>query len=630
MRKSRTRTIHLPLSMLALLVAAALAPYSAGAQTPAPNTVLAIPIEDGSGFDPDAVGFYAFGGPGTRGIKTKGNIGRSMGGQMAQRLHRAVRSGHLPRQRSNGRGDDRRGNDKDDDDVRNVQANDPRLDHVVTFPGTRPFEFATQSETSATMDGRHIVVGYNSSAGTVVESFPGFGLAITQLNFSAYSTSHDGGRTWKSGFIPPVSTNAPFTFGDPAVDIDRRGTIYYAHLGVNATGAANTVNLNKSTDHGSSFGPGIVVAEDDGADKSWLAVGRDPVVSTRDNVYVTWTSFIVDPSSGATLSSQLWLARSIDGGRTFTKQPIFVPVEDGRNSAFASFTNPVVDDSSGRLYVPFLHFSNEDADNVRVLVSDDAGVTFRLLAFNVPGAVDPFAYPNVTPGEAIDCNGGGIRLALTSGPDQGGGRFGLRRPRNATRLITQPHAAAARGAFVFVLNSSTSATSGDPAARSEINAIFSKNGGRTWNAPLRVARATSSDPQHVFPALSFALDADKLNVSYYVQQSDRRLRTDIAHLDVKDGQLRARARSTLSSTTFALTPSNIALSPTTTTNFDRIVQPCYDLGEYQALARERYERDDDMIGAWGDNRRTWIGPPGSPAPGPHPQPDVFTAKVQAQ
>jgi hypothetical protein len=632
MNESRRRSTQLRISMLTLLVAAALAPAAARAQTAAPNGVIAIPVEEeGSGFDPDMIGAYTFGGPGSRGTRMKGPVARSMGGQMAQRLQRAVRSGHVPRWRSRGRGDDRRGeHEGNGNDGRNVQVNDPRLDHVVTFPGTRPFEFATQSETSAVMDGRHIAVGYNTSAGSVVEDFPGFGLALTQLLFSGYSTSHDGGKTWTSGFVPPVSPNAPFTFGDPVLDIDRRGTIYYVGLGVDATGARATVNLNLSTDHGSSFGPARIVAADDGADKPWLAVGPDPAVRSRDNVYVTWTSFIVDPDTGATVQTVLWLARSIDGGQTFTKQPIFVPVEDGRNSAFATFTNPVIDDSTGRLYVPFLHLSNEDADNVRVLVSDDGGLTFRPLAFNVPGAVDPFAYPNVTPGEIIDCNGGGIRLALTSGPDQGNGRFGLRRPRNATRLITQPHAAAVKGAFVFVLNSSTSATSGDPSARSEINAIYSKNGGLTWNAPFRVTRATSSDPQHVFPALSWSADGEKLNVSYYVQQSDRRLRTDIAHLEVDKGKLSSRARSTLSSTTFALTPSNIALSPTTTTNFDRIVQPCYDLGEYQTLVRSRGDRDDTMIGAWGDNRKTWIGPRGSPAPGPHPQPDVFSAKVEAQ
>src|SRR5689334_13543340 len=64
----------------------------------------------------------------------------------------------------------------------NVQVNDPALDHITTFAPpivTRPFEFATQSETSAVRNGKHVVVGYNSSAGAVVENVPGIGLAFT-------------------------------------------------------------------------------------------------------------------------------------------------------------------------------------------------------------------------------------------------------------------------------------------------------------------------------------------------------------------------------------------------------------------------------------------------------------------
>jgi hypothetical protein len=78
-------------------------------------------------------------------------------------------------------------------------------------------------------------------------------------------------------------------------------------------------------------------------------------------------------------------------------------VGDFLNSNMIQYSNPVVDASTGRLYVPFLHFSFIDADNIRVLVSDDAGETFRFLAFNAPGAVDAFAYPNVSPGVLNDC-----------------------------------------------------------------------------------------------------------------------------------------------------------------------------------------------------------------------------------
>jgi len=195
------------ISSLAFLVAAALAPAAAVADLTRVGGVLVLPVEeDVSAFDADALGDAT----------VKGNV-RSMGGTLAGRMHAAVPSGNAPASTIGSFGASGRGNGKGPLDKLNVQANDPNLDHIQTFTQviTRPFEFATQSETSAVVNGRHMVVGYNSSAGAVVEFFPGFGLAFTQLLLSGVSVSHDGGKTWSSCFVPSVSPDAPFTFGDP-------------------------------------------------------------------------------------------------------------------------------------------------------------------------------------------------------------------------------------------------------------------------------------------------------------------------------------------------------------------------------------------------------------------------------
>ena len=612
-----TKLARLVVSSFAGLIALAYPPAAGPADTTVVGGTVVIPISDDSAaFDGDAVGDATI----------KGGIGlRSSGGQMLQRLQRAVQSG---RARVTGRpiaGEESQNEGDDRDDAVNVQVNDPTLDHIVTFDPsvvvTRPFEFSTQSETSAVKDGENVVVGYNSSAGSEVQFFPGFGLAFTRLQFSAFSTSHDGGHTWTSGFVPAVSNDAPFTFGDPSLAIDRHGNIFYASLGTDAQGIHGTLIINRSTDHGSSFDSATVVAVDDGSDKEWLAIGPDPTATGRDNIYVTWTSFVPG-------GSQLWLARSTDGGLTFSSSLLFAPVDDGTNSSFIQFSNPVVDASTGRLYVPFLHFSDTDADNVRVLVSDDGGQTFHFLAFNVPGAVDAHAFPNVTPGLLNDCRGGGIRNVLVAGADQGGGRFGLPRFKQATRLITQPHAAAARGVFAFALNSSTSPIFGDPTAGSEINVAFSPDGGQSFAPTLRIAASTAADRQHVHPFLALSSDAKKITVSYYVQQADARLRTDVATVKIQRNRLRLDDTAPLSTSAFDLTPSNVVRTPTATTNYDRTIVSCYDIGEYQTLARSLGDDDDDdVIAAWGDNRRNWTSPPGSPAAGTHSQPDVFSAKV---
>jgi hypothetical protein len=613
----------------AALIAAAYLPAAVQGEMTRINGVLAIPVDEDNSPRGDDEGDAT--------VKGIGLV--SVGGQMKQRFLRAVQAGVVdPRgaARVSGR-DSHDDGGGDDGDVRNVQINDPSLDHITTFDPavvrTRPFEFSTQSETSAVSDGNDVVVGYNSSANSKVELFPGppAFLAFTKLMFSAFSVSHDGGRTWKSGFVPSVSPDAPFTFGDPALAIDRRGNIFYAGLGTDATGEHGTITVNKSTNHGSSFGTAKVVAVDDGSDKEWMAIGPDPTARSRDNIYITWTSFITN-AVGQTIASQLWLARSTDGGQTFSSRRLFAPVDDGFNSAFIQFSNPVVDQSTGRLYIPFLHFTNFDADNVRVLVSDDGGTTFRLLAFNAAGAHDATGFPNVTPGVLNDCAGGGIRNALVAGLDQGGGRFGLPRFKQATRLITQPHAAAARGTFAFVVNSSTSPFFGEGTG-SEINAVFTRDGGATW-ASSRVVASSLADPQHVHPALLLSANGKRLTVSYYVQQLDSRLRTDVATLKIDGRRLRLEEAGPLSTTAFDLTPSNVVRrsSPTTTTttNYDRTIVACYDIGEYQSLTQSRRGDDDDdarVIAAWGDNRKTWLSPAGSPAAGLHAQPDVFAAIV---
>ncbi len=210
----------------------------------------------------------------------------SSGGERARAMTRAQQDG-VGRTTAQGqpigwggRGDHGRG-----DDARNVQVNDPALDHIQTFPGTRPFEFSTESETSLVNLGRDQIVGYNSSAGANVELIPGVGLAYTQLFFSAYSVSHDGGRTWTSGFLPPADPASPFTFGDPSLAVDRRGNVYYASLGTDPAGKTS-VNVNISTDRGDTWSAAVVVDVDEGSDKEWLAAGPDPTHFSRDNLYL--------------------------------------------------------------------------------------------------------------------------------------------------------------------------------------------------------------------------------------------------------------------------------------------------------------------------------------------------------
>jgi len=513
---------------------------------------------------------------------------------------------------------------------RGVQVNNPALDNIQFFPEAlpqpqRPFELSIQSETSAAAFGDDVVVGFNNSADQPVVQLPDGKLAFVHRFLSAVGTSHDGGRTWTESSLPPIP-GSPFTSGDPAVTVDRSGNFYYASLGADAPGHS-LVFVGKSTDRGTTFHPGVTVAVDPGVDKEWIGAGPDPLHPERDNVYVTWTSFKAD-------SSELHFSRSTDGGQTWSAaQTLFAPVKTTLVSAFIQFSNTVVDRESGRLYVPFLHGGAGSADFIKVLISDDGGLTFRFSNFNMPGAPDTTAFPNVTPGTLADCGlSGGRRLVLHVGLDLGGGRFGLPVFRNATRLITQPSTVVQRGKVFIAYNASTSPTAGDPKSRSEIRLLFSPNGGSTWQGPVVVARATTAEPQHVHPAVSVNESGSRVTVGYYSQLANGQLQVNAATADV-DGE---ESRFTLGDRQvkhlgppFDLTPSNNPLSDPfpahTTTNYDRTIRPCYDIGEYMTATRSL----GTTVLAYGDNRNSWVSPPQSPVPGTHSQPDVFANRFNS-
>ncbi|HKN49537.1 MAG TPA: sialidase family protein, partial [Actinomycetota bacterium] len=250
---------------------------------------------------------------------SKGVDLRSLGRQIADQVRR--RGLGVPPE-AQGRADRGQKGRREEEGL-DVQVNDPALDHLQTFPGTAPFEFSTQSETSIAAFGNNILIGYNSSADQPVVRTDR-GLVFAHIHVSGFSVSHDGGRTWTSGFVPPVP-GSPFTFGDPSVGVDRAGHFYYASLGSDADAPAFTaaVIINTSTDGGATFAPATVVARDDGSDKPWLAVGRDPVDRRYDNLYATWTSFQGN-------RSELRFARSTDGGATWSPQKtVFAPVDTG-------------------------------------------------------------------------------------------------------------------------------------------------------------------------------------------------------------------------------------------------------------------------------------------------------------
>ena len=519
----------------------------------------------------------------------------------------------------------------------NVQVNNPLLDSIQVFKGFRPFVHATQSETSIATFGRTVVATYNSSAGMhLIPNPSGAGLVYDRIQLSGFSTSTDGGKTFKSGFFPGVD-NVPFSYGDPSVDVDRNGKFYYAQLGQDAAGNFGiTANTSKSSEDDVTWHNAVVVALDNGADKEWLAVGPDPIQKDRDNAYITWSSF--QPNG-----IELRFAKSTDGGVTWSSKTIFAPAADPdptRPQNALSFSNPVVDKSTGRLYVPFLHFSNADSDFIQMIISDDGGTTFRFATFNFQP--DKTLLPIVQPGELTECGATlvapqtlavNLRLTLHAGPDVGGSATGLRRFVNATRLIAQPAIAARNGSVYLSWNTSTSPFFGDQNGTSKIMFMRSDDGGSTWTNPTQVS--SIGDPHHVHPSLTIGDseedDNASVHITYYTQHNNGSL--DLVMSSSNDGGRHFFADRTveISSTPFALPPTNIPIptksNPFGTTNYDRGIAQCYALGEYQSVT----ERDGQEYVLWGDTRKTITEPVNvlDPLSGiTHPQEDVFFQVVK--
>jgi hypothetical protein len=508
----------------------------------------------------------------------------------------------------------------------NLQVNDPALDYIQTFPLFRPFVHTTQSETSAAAFGKNIVVTYNTSAGIHLSPAPsGPGLVVDRVQLSGFSVSNDGGQTWNSGFMPP-SAGATQTFGDPSVGVDRHGVFYFANLAADAT--HGTIQVNKSTDGGVTWSPGVVVQEDDFSDKEWLAVGPDPLIKNRDNVYVTWTSF--QPAA-----CELRFGRSIDGGATWSARTIFVPTANP-NPAFPTnclqFSNPTVDQKTGTLYVPFLRFSNADQDFIQMLISDDAGDTFRFARFNIPGAPAPTVMPVTQPGELTACGGTNIRLTIHGTANPGPGRFGFPRYINASRMTLQPAIAVRNGKVYLAWSNSTSLVFGDPAGHSNILFISSGDGGETWTAPTIVNPILATDIQHVLPALAIDQDPNDVHITYYTQHSNRSIDLDMTNSHDGGNSFPPARTVRVTSTSFDLPPTNVPLtnSPSfSATNYDRNIAVCYALGEYQSVTTA----NGSVYAAWGDMRNLITQPVNAldPISGQiHPQEDVFFQKIKAQ
>jgi len=286
-----------------------------------------------------------------------------------------------------------------------------------------------------------------------------------------FGVSFDGGASWRVGVVPGIQKLSGGTFDrgtDPSVVFDRDGNVYYTCLAFNlfppGTGSAGTIYVSKSTDGGANWGapvgaivgvhvnnfqdhqfitanpvnghlyltetqftafgkPQILFTRSTDGNQSWsapvqindfagnatfqdsfTAAGKDP-----STIYLTFGAFA---NAGLSNWNRIYIAKSTDGGLTFSKQQLLAeitPLPDPLpNAPWRSDNNlwVAVDRDTNQIYVNYSDYNAGDAD-VRVMRVTDAGSRFTVDGItrvndDGPGADQFFPFVTVAPGGRVD------------------------------------------------------------------------------------------------------------------------------------------------------------------------------------------------------------------------------------
>jgi len=189
-----------------------------------------------------------------------------------------------------------------------------------------------------------------------------------------WATSQDGGRTWRSGFLPSItpytSPAGPYdAASDPVVAYDASTrTWLLASLGVSENQTALLVSRSRD---GLSWSAPVVAAASalEDYDKEWLVCDNWASSRFRGRCYLSYLDFE---------SGQIRTRHSNDGGATWSG-PTGVP---GRtDSSVANGVQPVVRPDGSLVLVfaafaAFARFDDPEASELVAVVSPDGGVRF--------------------------------------------------------------------------------------------------------------------------------------------------------------------------------------------------------------------------------------------------------------
>ena len=359
----------------------------------------------------------------------------------------------------------------------------------------------------------------------------GFNDSTLAPNYSGFAVSKNHGRVFKD-----KGNLVGQEFGDAVIATDGAGNFYYASLSTDAAGNSS-VGVSKSTDKGNSFNTPVNASTTANApgsfqDKEWLTVDNSDS-GTDGNLYLVWTKF--GPGT------QILFARSTNSGSTFSAPLALSGV--GNVQGAMPGVGP-----DGAVYVTWL---DRGASQIHIRKSIDAGVTFT----------NPV-------------NGGGPVQPILQIP---GTLKGNIRANSFPSIAVDPE----EGAVYIVYAARVGAD------RANVFLVTSKDGGKTWSAPVRVNDDSTNTDQWM-PSVAVTDDDGVVGVMFYDRRNDpvNNLSIDVYIAISTDGGISFRPNQRITTTSF---PPVV--------NFDPVIAFNY-MGDYNQMVAN----DQRFYMVWGDNR----------------------------
>jgi RTX calcium-binding nonapeptide repeat (4 copies) len=364
-----------------------------------------------------------------------------------------------------------------------------------------------------------------SFGNTVVTTFQSGRINQGGAVMIGWATSRDGGRTWRSGFLPGVTVDStpagPGRASDPVVAYDgAHGVWLIATLAPSPSGTR--LFISRSVD-GLRWSMPIAAASsppgDLAFDKEWIACDNWPASPFRGSCYLSYTDLTSSPRRLATQVSR-------DGGLTWSGA---VPTTRRDPNVVGAF--PVVQ-PNGTLVVVFL-----DGREMGAARSTENGTSFTQTRVAEAASIDlrdlrdpPLPAADVDASGRIymtyhdcqprpNCSANDIVLATsTDGAAWSTARVPVVRTTSTAHFVhpavaVDPATSGGRARVAIVYYVLPTTQCAVDACRIDVGFVSSTNGGATWSAPRRL-NARSMRLAWIPPTTLGRMLADYISVSW--------------------------------------------------------------------------------------------------------------------